>query len=219
MVHTDCADRGEVTGYSRDSGPPEQSVDLTPELKGVKIKNRAALRWIRWVLALGVTSLLTCISLALTHRPVPTAPLSGDAAKLYHESWLLSSQKHDAAWLQVANMMNLALERQRGQPDLHHLRGLAYRAMGQNARAIEDLKIAIAGRPRDGRAYYNRGAAYRAIGQIIRPSPMRIRRSSLLPTIRAGICFIRSVESHSRNWVWPAKIGHSCRVRLPTSTR
>jgi tetratricopeptide (TPR) repeat protein len=62
-------------------------------------------------------------------------------------------------------MMNLALERQRGQPDLHHLRGLAYRAMGQNARAIEDLKIAIAGRPRDGRAYYNRGAAYRAIGE------------------------------------------------------
>ena len=134
------------------------------------------------MLSLGVASLLTCVIATLLLHRTPPARLSEESARLYHASWALVKEKGDGAWLQVAAMMDAALQGQPGQPELHQLRGIAYRAMGLNGRAIEDLTAALAARPDNGLSFYNRGSAYNALGQYRKAIADQDKAIQLAPT-------------------------------------
>jgi tetratricopeptide (TPR) repeat protein len=109
-------------------------------------------------------AIVLCVSLVLC---APSTPAFAEHAGLKNGAASLAAGKYDAAVRQLSAAINSDEVSQNDAAKALYLRGLAYRKMGEPARAVADLGAAIwLGLPESDRvkALVNRGLAYQAAG-------------------------------------------------------
>ncbi len=108
-----------------------------------------------------------CILAAALALLTASGPLHAQDAGLKNGAASLAAGKYDAAVRQLSATINSDSAAPSDAAKALYLRGIAYRKMGEPARAVADLGAAIwLGLPQDDKikALVNRGLAYRAAG-------------------------------------------------------
>src|SRR4029079_759319 len=107
------------------------------------------------------------VSAALSSGVGAVGPVAAEDAGLKNGAASLSAGKYDAAVRQLSTTVNSYNAAPGDAARALYLRGLAYRKMGESARAIADLGAAIwlgLPEPDKVKAFVNRGLAYKSAG-------------------------------------------------------